>query len=399
MKLVIAFVFFLIVMLLAVPFALKSATEKGKIQITLTYSLAVLNIILSFLAIFLSTSTFCSDIRDKIIFTIDTKPVKRWEILGGKWLGVMILNLILLTCAGGAIYGLVKYLAGSVKDNGEIQAQVLTARAEARPEVFESGGKAYVVSPRSEQEWKFRGVKPSEDIVHVKFRSFSSGDKNTKIAGLWTIGNMERGFYRHVSSFLGGSFHEFQAPASVISPEGDLDVKFMNISSDNIAAIFPRHDVMILYQAGNFGENFFRGMLLILLRVAFISAVAIASSTFLTFPVATLFSVFVFVMSLSIPFVTALLGQGLHLSEATGLIPGQVGSGSALVGKVLTVFLKVFPDLRAYDPVPYVVGGLLISWTMILKGLLGIVILRCGVIGLIAYIIFNRRELANMGYL
>lgn len=402
MKFVIAFVFFLIAVVISAPFTLKSDTQSGRVQIILAYSLGVLNIILSLLTIFLSTSTFCSDIRDKTVFTIDTKPVKRWEILAGKWIGVNVLLMILLVCAGVTIYGFVKYAArpleGKEQEQFKIKTQVLTARVEAKPEAVDGKKTAIGIPPRHEWMWEFNGIKPSEDIVHIKFRNFSSGGKDAKISGLWTVGNMESGLYRWTTSFPGGSFHEFQVPASLVSPEGKLNVKFMNISAGQVSAIFPHGDMIVLYRQGGFGKNFFRGIVLILLRLAFISAIGIVSSTFLTFPVATLFSIFVLVMSLSLPFINALLGQSFSVPEV-GLGGGQAGLSNVIIGKILKGCLKVFPDLRMYDPVQYVVNGLLIRWALVLKGFAAIVFLRCGVIGVIAHAIFNRRELANMGYL
>ncbi len=401
MKLVIAFVFFLIVVLVLVPFFLKSATQKGKVQITLTYSLGFLNIVLSLLTVFLSTSTFCADIRDKTIFTIDTKPVKRWEILGGKWLGVIALNAVLLVCAGCAIYGLLRYIArpleGGEQEQLKIRKQVLTARMETKPEAIEGEKTTYVVLPQRQQEWQFHGVRSTEDIISIKFRNFSSGDTDLEILGLWTVGDTESGFYRQATAFPGGTFHEFQVPASLVSSEGTLNVSFVNVSPNGVTAIFPHDDIRVLYRAGGFGGNFFRGMLLILLRIAFISAVGLASSTFLTFPVATLFSIFVLAMSLSLPFARALLEQSFPLPEA-GLTPGHAELTNVFLGKILSSGLRVLPDLRAYDPVPHVVSGLLIGWSVVLKGFAAMVVLRCAVIGFIAHSIFNRRELANMGY-
>ncbi len=401
MKLVIAFVFFLVAVLVLVPFTLKSATQTGKVQTTLTYSLSVLNIILSLLTIFLSTSTFCGDIRNKTIFTIDTKPVRRWEILAGKWVGVMVLSMVLLICAGGAIYGLLKYIArpleGQDQEQSKIREEVLTARVEARAEPVEGGESTYVVRPQRQQRWQFHGLKPSEELISIKFRNFSSGGTDVEISGVWIVGDVERSFYQEITTFTSGSFHEFHAPASVISSEGELDVTFTNFSPNQATAIFPHDDVRVLYRAGGFGGNLFRGMLLILLRVAFISAVALASSTFLTFPVATLLSIFVLVMSLSVPFIQALLGQSLPFPEA-GLTSSQAELTRVFARRILSSGLKVFPDLRAYDPVPYAVNGLLIGWGLVLKGFAAIVLLRCGLIGLFAHIVFNRRELANMGY-
>ncbi len=402
MKLALVFVLFLVVVLASVPFTLKSdGTQKGKVQITLAYSLGLLNIVLSVLTLFLSTSTFCSDIRNKVMFTIDTKPVKRWEILAGKWLGVMIVNTALLLCLGGAIYGAVMYLGrpleGRDGEHPELMRDVLTARVEIVPAVSRKTGRTASVVPfRHEKEWVFEniGCSDSEKVITLKFRYYTSGSSDEKISGLWTARSEDRGFYEHVTSLPAKSFHEFRIPASVVSPDGRLKISFLNVSAPGVSVIFPGEDVTILYRAGNFGGNFFRALLLVLLRLAFIAAVALGASTFLTFPVAALFSIFVLIMSLSVSSFSVLI-QGSPLPES-GSSRETVVPAAALARKVAAAALKVLPDLRAYDPVPYLAGGVLIRWRRVIEGLIWVVLLRSGVTGCLAYVIFNRRELAIM---
>jgi hypothetical protein len=398
-KLALVFVLFFIVVLVSVPFTLKSdGTQRGKVQITLAYSLGVLNIVLSVLTLFLSTSTFCSDIRNKVIFTIDTKPVKRWEILAGKWIGIMIIDTALLICLGAAIYGAVRYtsrpLEGREGEYPELRREVLTARVETVPVVARNTEKTASVVPfRHEKEWTFENIKcaDSEKIITLKFRYYTSGGSDEKISGLWTARSKDRGFYEHVTTLPAKSFHEFRVPASVVSSEGGLRISFLNISAPGVSVIFPGEDVTILYRVGNFGGNFLRAMLLVLLRLAFIAAVALGASTFLTFPVATLFSIFVLIMSLSVSSFRVLI-QGSPLP--VGGPRETIAPAAALVRKVTGAGLKVLPDLRAYDPVPYLVSGVLIRWRSVIEGFIWIVLLRSGVIGCLAYVIFNRRELA-----
>ncbi|MCK4244933.1 MAG: hypothetical protein KAX20_04845, partial [Candidatus Omnitrophica bacterium] len=157
--------------------------------------------------------------------------------------------------------------------------------------------------------------------------------------------------------------------------EGNLNIKFKNISPAYISVIFPVDDVRILYRAGGFGWNFIRALLLIFLRLAFIAAVGLVSSTFLTFPVAAAFSIFILIMCLSFPSLNVLLEQ------------------SSVSKKLIVIGLKLLPDLRAYDPVPYLVRGLLIRWRQVVQGFLSVILLRCGITGIVGYIIFDRREL------
>ena len=399
------FILFMMVILIWVPFTLKSdGTQQGKIQITLAFTLSVINIVLSLLTLFLSTSIFCSDIKSRIIFTVDTKPVRRWEIMGGKWLGILIINIGLLLCFGGAVYGTVMYLGrpieGKEKEFSALKREVLTSRIENRPLTVKGKKKEpFVVAPMHEKEWIFENVRahlPDETIT-VKFKYYTPGNAEESVEGIWIVGSKENGFYRHSASLPSKAFHEFEVPGVVVSPEGRLIVKFVNISNRGISATFPANDVVILHCIGGFGINYFRAFVLIFLRLAFIAAVGITASTFLTFPVATLLSIFVLVMSLSIPFVNALLGRSIHHEQRISV--GESSIRAVMSGKLVSLCLKSVPDLRAYDPVPKMVSGIYIGWNLVIRGFLGIVLLRCGIIGLLGFIIFSKRELADMGYL
>ena len=45
----------------------------------------------------------------KSIFLLVTKPVQRGQLWLGKWVGLMLLNTVLLTVAGGVTYGLLRW--------------------------------------------------------------------------------------------------------------------------------------------------------------------------------------------------------------------------------------------------------------------------------------------------
>ena len=81
-----------------------------KIQTFLSYSLSLTAGFLSLLTIFISISTITRDIKRKEIFTIATKPITRGNYLLGKFLGMALLNIILLVVSAGTIYGLARYL-------------------------------------------------------------------------------------------------------------------------------------------------------------------------------------------------------------------------------------------------------------------------------------------------
>ncbi|MCP4167755.1 MAG: ABC transporter permease subunit [Chloroflexi bacterium] len=56
------------------------------------------------LAVVISADTISGDIETGAIYTILTKPLRRWEVVLGKWLGLAILlGLIVIAVAGGMI--------------------------------------------------------------------------------------------------------------------------------------------------------------------------------------------------------------------------------------------------------------------------------------------------------
>jgi len=80
-------------------------TIKGKLQMFLSYSLGFTGFCLSLLTIFFSCRSLSVEIASRQIYSIVSKPIPRWQIIAGKWLGVMVLNLLLLVVATVATYG------------------------------------------------------------------------------------------------------------------------------------------------------------------------------------------------------------------------------------------------------------------------------------------------------
>ena len=85
-------------------------TLKGRIQTFLAYSIALTQLLLALATIFLATSLVGRDVHRKSIYTVVTKPIHRWQYVVGRFIGVVMLDLVLLAAALGAIYGLAQYL-------------------------------------------------------------------------------------------------------------------------------------------------------------------------------------------------------------------------------------------------------------------------------------------------
>ena len=79
---------------IVLPLMLKDdGTARGFTQILLTYTLSVMTTLLGFATLWLSCGTLARDIEDCSMQMVAVKPIARWQIWLGKWLGILLLLL------------------------------------------------------------------------------------------------------------------------------------------------------------------------------------------------------------------------------------------------------------------------------------------------------------------
>lgn len=97
-----------LLILIAVPVFWLTAegdgTIKGRVQMFMTYSLGFGGFFLAILTILFACRSLAQEIEGRQIYGIVSKPVPRWQILAGKWFGVMALNAMLLALVGAGVY-------------------------------------------------------------------------------------------------------------------------------------------------------------------------------------------------------------------------------------------------------------------------------------------------------
>jgi hypothetical protein len=114
-------------------------TARGFAQILLTYTLSTITLLLGFATLWLSCGVLARDIEDCQMQMVVVKPIPRWQIWLGKWIGVISLNAALLTVAGTAVYGVLIYRAGLLpeKERQTLYSEILIARGSMKEEVFD----------------------------------------------------------------------------------------------------------------------------------------------------------------------------------------------------------------------------------------------------------------------
>src|SRR5687768_2979203 len=72
-------------------------TARGFTQIILTYTLSLTTALLGFATLWLSCGILAREIEESQMQMVAVKPIARWQIWLGKWLGILVLNAMLLT--------------------------------------------------------------------------------------------------------------------------------------------------------------------------------------------------------------------------------------------------------------------------------------------------------------
>ena len=98
---------FLLLFVALVPTTVGGGTAADFIRVSLLYSLSGIGAILSISALWVGCQVMSSDIDSYQLHMVVSKPVSRVTIWFGKYLGVLILHLILLALAAAAVYGVV----------------------------------------------------------------------------------------------------------------------------------------------------------------------------------------------------------------------------------------------------------------------------------------------------
>jgi hypothetical protein len=434
----------LLAAVVGLPILIKDdGTARGFTQILLTYTLSVITALLGLSTLWLACGTLARDIEECQIQIVATKPIARWQIWLGKWLGIMSLNAALLALSGAGVYGLLQWRAAKLPaaEQTVLREQVLVARGSAKEPSNEADMEAeterilqarlkqnpemaglsnveknevrtqirelvkadfQLVPPGYSRQWRidlgfaknFLHVRPLQ--LRVKFNSAQKSPSGTFLA-LWQVGVPEKTKFWRTEvpmSLAPDTFHEFQIPPDLFDNQGVLTVLFVNPNDTSL--LFPIEDGMeVLYPEGGFTLNFVRGLGIIFCWMALLAALGLMAASFLTFPVAAFFSLAVVVMVLSSGTLAEVVESGTVVGGN-----GETGvMGHSPVDMVLIplfkAFLTVINLVKVSSPVDALSSGRSISWTELGTAFGQIVLLLGGIIGGIGILLFNRRELAT----
>jgi hypothetical protein len=429
----------LILAVVGLPLVIQDdGTAQGFTQIILTYTLSAITALLGLSTLWLACGTLARDIEECQIQVVATKPIARWQIWLGKWLGIVSLNAVLLAISGGCVFGLLQWRAGKLPaaEQQILREQVLVARGSAKeavnpaeieadtdqalqerlksspvekvnlPEVrrqIREQVKAalQIVPPSYQRTWQidlgsaknYLAGKPLQ--LRVKFNAAQKSASGT-FAALWQVGVPQKTKFwqSEPMSLAPDTFHEFEIPPDMFDANGQLTITFRN--QNGTALLFPLDDGMeVLYPEGGFALNFARGLGIIFCWMALLAALGLMAASFLSFPVATFFALALLLVAVSSGTLAESVESGSVAAgnEEKG-VAGHSGADIVLIPAFKGI-LAVVSLVKNYSPIDSLSTGRSITWGELGSAFAQIVLLVGGVFAVAGIFFFNRRELAT----
>lgn len=370
---------FLLVMLLVLGLPLLpivlDPTERleYRMQFLLDWSLSGAGFLLAMIAILLACSSVCSDISTQRIHMTLSKPLARWQYLLGKWIGIVLLEGLLVILTGIGTYAAVTMLrqsnATDAADRLAVNEQVLTARSVARPAhprrgefeaavataveqlqkddpgLFAKDPKGarnrfysyevmrwHTVSASKVSAFDFTLRPPGQlgaELVQLRIKPFSDNASMDRADVKFVLWLNERPFpirdgIHEEFTFASGSFHTIDLPASSIDDEGHLRVTIANRNlvppgdtEPTSLSFVPGKGMELLYRVDSFAANFLRGLLVMWSKLAMLTAAALAAASWLGFPIAVMASLLIYASAVGRAFLADAVDIYTGLDNAT----------------------------------------------------------------------------------
>jgi hypothetical protein len=427
------------------PLILKDdGTAKGLTQIVLTYTLSIVTVLLGVATLWLSCGTLARDVEDCQMQMVATKPIARWQIWLGKWVGILGMNAMLLALSGVTICLLLQWRAQRLpaEEQQVLHNEIFVARASAKERPPDLGK----VIEAEANDWRKKNpnAKPTEDErlvletqfvgkaramveevdpgygkiwainlsklspkalaqpmqMRIKFRTSnpdSAAQSEKTYSMVWFVGPPSSQNPSVLQeAYPPGSFQEVPLPPLIqplLDDKGILYVQCLNRDVEQL--FFPIEDGFeVLYHENSFGVNFARGMAVILCWLALLSAMGLASASFLSFPVAAFVSLAMLMVGLSTGTLSEVqteksifLGTGSDANAATKVI-------DSVTVPIFDAVLGVVNLVEGFSPVDALSTGHSITWKELGSAVEQIVLLLGGFFALVGILLFNRRELA-----
>lgn len=446
-RLFLALALALLAVIVGLPLAVKGdGTLIGWVKVTLDYTLGAASLILGIATLWIAGGSVAQEIEGRQIQMVVVKPVHRFQVWIGKWLGLVLMNALLLAFCGSVAWALVRWQTTSPsapeKERRAVEERILTGRLCSRPETRPveqevrerlrpllaraAAGKddaprdietlradlrrdivreRSVVPAGATRTWAFRLVldpKAAGDL-QVRYRVAPAARSEKPLDGTWIVGTDRAPalFTLPTRTVLMGlnefSFHvPAEALSPIVGPAGGatrLLVSFRNGPPDRSPTLVfnPDSGIAILTPQSGFESNLARLLLIILCAMAFLAALGLSAGTAFSFPVAAFLAFTLLAFLFLLHFLAVLLTAD---SAVNADVPAALRTLYQGVSRAALAADTVIGPALGLVSLDSLSDGIWIPWRQVARALLILVGVGAGLSALAGMIVFHRKELA-----
>jgi len=443
-RLLLCLVGFLIPVLVGLPLAVEGdGTAAGEIRVLLEYTLGLSLVILGVGALVFSCGAVAREIEERHIQLVVVKPVRTVEIWLGKWLGMLIVNAILLCIVGIAVYGGIRWALRSghydEAEHSSLKENLLTGRRQILPLPDDPTSEAVerldqltdgqsglattrreelfltlkrhilaeraTVAPGGSKTWVFPGSQSmgAERQVRLRFTLAPTVDRSL-LAGAWHLGTASKTDAATVSmadALNGGNYIE--VPQALCGSGEPLLVTYRNAEAGQTGTVVfdIGTGVELLVSESGFEANLLRSFLVLFFHLAALSALGLTAGCLFSSPVAGFLSaalVFVALMGHYVTLQSVVDTPTLHEEQIDGIERSRVSVFLEGVGERIVKKMEIVVEpVAGLNPLPPLADGRLVAWTFTGKALALLGLLYPAVFGAVGTWALWKRELALPG--
>ncbi|MBT3192946.1 MAG: ABC transporter permease [Verrucomicrobia bacterium] len=413
-------------------------TAIGQMRMVITYPLVIAFTLLLVGNLWLSASLVSREIANHTLQSVTVKPVGVFGIWFGKWLGLMIINVMLVTVSTlGLLLSVATTLQHddhTVADRTALHEQLLVARQaifpQPEPKLLEeaqwrwqhliSEGKiprttplakiqhAVIanharVEPGTSQSWTVSipdalREKACEKALSLRYTFRCSPLERTPVSGTWTVASspataassaMSAPTRLAVHDVLDGT-HQLMLPDTFRPIGSSVIITFEHGATADSPTLFFDTDapVALLVHSSGFASNLLRAMLALTCFLGAIAAIGLTMSTLFSFPVATFAAgAILFAVALAAGFSEA----SVEHHHGTPTKPGIMVQATE---PILLSLKHATRDLVGNIPIKRISHGILVSWEQTGECIVVLCLIIPGVLGLLSCAVLRRKEFA-----
>jgi hypothetical protein len=413
------------------PWIIKGdGTISGIIHLMLSYSLGLATTVIAMALLWAGSFAVSAEIQDKTIQTLATKPISRFHLWAGKWLGLNLLGLLLLAFCGTVTYGLLHLQLTSERwtpDELATAQRQLTAHAEYPPiqpdfeaearraltttEPTRSDDRApaeilqqrrqtliadfFTVRPLNRNQWTFPSIpgQANDQPIILRYRFTSSVIGQEPVSGRWLIGTTEKpDQFTHATTHTPRVWNEIRVTRHADWASKPIVVTYLNEDPNGATLLFDLDQgLTLLAPADTFAANYLRVLLVKFAQLSFLTALGVTAGCLFSLPVAALISMYILLLVQLGSYIQGMATNEFSLTSAAGVERTAIDFALIAIYKGLAFLLS---PLVPGDELTRLANGLLVPWWSTLRHLVLQGLVFALLLGAFSSYALNRRELA-----